>query len=173
MAARPIVFPPPNWINQDIVLYHGTLTKYVSAITRGIAVALGKRFTDFGPGFYTTTWLPQAQMWAAEMAATTPGTVPAVVRIEVSREKLALLDTLAFVRGDFHADDFWSLVHYCRKGARDHRRKGAKSYYDVVYGPVASFWNQKLIIANADQLSFHSKEAELVLNDPSTKRDGL
>ena len=109
-------------------------------------------------------------MWAAEIAATTPGAMPAVIRIKVSREKLARLDTLAFVRGDFYADDFWSLVHYCRKGAFDHGRKGRISCYDIVYGPVASLWNEKMIIANADQVSFHTTAAESVLNDPSTKK---
>jgi len=171
MPGKSIVYPVPYWTNQDIVLYHGTLDKYVAAIKAGICVSLGKRFTDFGPGFYTTTWLRQAKMWAAEIAATTPHDKPAVVRITIRREKLARLDTLAFVRGDFDARHFWSFVHSCRKGAKDHRRPGPSPFYDVVYGPVASFWNQRLIIANADQLSFHTKAAEKVLNDPSTKKD--
>lgn len=171
MSAKPIVFHPRSWTNQDIVLYHGTLDRYISAIKSRIKVASGKRFKDFGPGFYTTTWLRQAQMWAHEIAAVTRGAMPAVIRITLSREKLAGLDMLAFVRGDFDADDFWSFVHYCRKGASDHRRKGRVRYYDVVYGPVASFWNQRMIIANADQVSFHTRAAELILNDPLTRRE--
>lgn len=38
------------------------------------------------------------------------------------------------------------------------------SYYDLVYGPVAAFWNQRMTIADADQISFHTTKAEAVLN---------
>jgi hypothetical protein len=37
--------------------------------------------------------------------------LPAVVELRLSRNDLATLQSLAFVRGDFAADDFWSLVH--------------------------------------------------------------
>jgi hypothetical protein len=147
MALPPIVAPPPLWSNQNIVLYHGTLT-------------------DFGPGFYATTVLRQARSWAAQIAATKGGGgVPAVIKITISRDALALLQTLVFARGDFHAKDYWSFVHYCRKGALDHNRSHPHvSYYDVVYGPVAAFWNQRMMIADADQISFHTPAAEAVLN---------
>jgi hypothetical protein len=82
---------------------------------------------------------------------------------------LAGLDTLAFVRGDFYADDYWSLIHYCRKGALDHSRS-SPGYYDIVYGPVAAFWNQRMIVADADQISFHTLSAENVLNSSFWKR---
>jgi hypothetical protein len=74
-----------------------------------------------------------------------------------------------FVRGDFSAQDYWSFVHYRRRGATDHRRGvPGKIYYDVVYGPVAAFWNQRMIIADADQISFHTGDAETLLNSGST-----
>jgi len=63
MASLPILYPPPLWSNQDIVLYHGTVDTYVSALTTGaVRVSLGKAGTDFGPGFYTTTVQRQARM---------------------------------------------------------------------------------------------------------------
>ena len=130
----------------------------------------GRTRTDFGPGFYTTTLLRQAHTWAAEIAASKVGTKPAVIEITVRREDLAQLETLAFARGDFHADDYWSLVHHCRKGAMDHGRVLPKTYYDLVYGPVAAFWNQRMTIADADQVSFHTTNAEAILNKSVRRR---
>ena len=171
MASLPIVFPPPKWSNQDIILYHGTVDTFAPAIVSGpIRVGLGKPNTDFGPGFYTTTLKRQAQTWAAQISATRSGTSPSVIEITIKRISLAGLDTMAFVRGDFDADDYGSLVHHCRKGALDHGHLPPAPYYDVVYGPVAAFWNQKMIIADADQVSFHTASAEAVLNSSSRRR---
>ena len=171
MAALPIIFPPPLWSNQDIVLYHGTIDAHATAIVASVRVSLGKPYTDFGAGFYTTTLRRQAHTWAAQIAATkSPVTAPAVIQITVAREDLARLQTLAFVRGDFHADDYWSFVHYCRAGALDHNRPHPFGYYDVVYGPVAAFWNQRMIIADADQIRFHTVAGEAVLNKSARVR---
>lgn len=166
MASLPIVYPPPPWTNQDILLYHGTVDTFVPPLTsRLVRSSAGKPGTDFGPGFYTTTVKAQAHMWAVQLSASRAGTSPAVVEFSVSRDALARVETLAFVRGDFNADDFWSLVHYCRNGATDHGRPHPqRPYYDVVYGPVAAFWNQRMIIAGADQISFHTPVADAVLN---------
>jgi uncharacterized protein DUF3990 len=171
-AIPPIVFPPPPWTNQDLVLYHGTMDRFAAAIVRGpILTAKGRLNTDFGPGFYTTTNQRQAQTWAAQIAATRPPSNAAVIEIVVSREHLARLETLAFVRGDFNADDFWSLVHYCWMGGTDHARPRPARYYDVVYGPVAAFWNQRLILGqDIDQISFHTAPAEGVLNRAPRRR---
>jgi hypothetical protein len=108
-------------------------------------------------------------MWAAQVSTSQPSTAPAVIELTISRVSLAALDALVFVRGDFDAEDFWSLVHHCRKGALDHGRSSS-GYYDVVYGPVAAFWNQRMIVADADQISFHTARAENVLNSSSRKR---
>jgi hypothetical protein len=166
-----IVFPPPIWNNQDIVLYHGTVDSVALAIETGvILVSHGRTHTDFGPGFYTTTLERQAYTWAAQIADSKAGAKPAVIEITVGREDLALLDTLVFARGDFDAGDFWSLIHHCRKGATDHGRMVPNTYYDLVYGPVAAFWHQRTAIANADQISFHTTKAEAVLNKSLRKR---
>ncbi len=171
MSIRPVVFPPATWANQDIVLYHGTIGSFAAAIVTKVLVGKGNPNTDFGPGFYTTTSDRQAQTWAAEIAATiSPPDVPAVIQITVPRDELARLHALAFVRGDFSADDYWSFVHHCRLGALDHGRPGTKVCYDVVYGPVAAFWRQRLLVADADQVSFHTLTAEVVLNKSARKR---
>jgi len=95
--------------------------------------------------------------------------MPAVVQFTVDRNKLAELDTVWFVRGSFDADDFWSLVHHCRHAGGDHRRglmrrKQPVKWYDVVVGPVAASWRQRLAISDADQASFHSAAATGLLN---------
>ena len=172
MASNPVIYPPAIWANPNIVVYHGTLDPFVSSIVKGpIRTSVGRTHTDFGPGFYTTTLLRQEHTWGAQIAASRPGTRPAVVELQISRSELAMLQTLAFIRGDFHADDFWSLVHYCRNGATDHGRAAPLApYYDVVYGPVAAFWNQRMRIADADQISFHTAAAEAVLNNSARRR---
>jgi hypothetical protein len=54
MATLPILFAPPPWKNQDLIVYHGTADIYVPALTNGaVSVAKGRPGTDFGPGFYT------------------------------------------------------------------------------------------------------------------------
>jgi hypothetical protein len=164
MGSLPVLYPPPPWLDQDIVLYHGTVDTYAAAIVARVKVGLGKPNTDFGPGFYTTTISRQAHTWAAQIALTMPGATPAVIEITISRASVAGLQALGFIRGDFSADDFWSFVHYCRLGARDHGRSGPQPYYDVVYGPVAASWNQRMSVTDADQISFHTPAAEVILN---------
>jgi hypothetical protein len=171
MSWPPIVHPPLPWSNQDLVVYHGTVDTHAGAIQAGpIIVSRGRPNTDFGPGFYTTTSKRQAHMWAAQIAATRPGTLPAVIEITIKREPLARLETIAFVRGDFDAEDYWSLIHHCRKGASDHGRPNPSQYYDVIYGPVAAFWTQRMIIADADQISFHTANAQALLNKSARNR---
>ena len=175
VAALPVVHPAPLWTNQNLTLYHGTVDPFAMAIVTGpVLTSRGRTHTDFGPGFYTTTILRQAQMWAAQLAAMKENVAAAVVQLIVPREDLAELDALAFVRGDFHADDFWSLVHHCRQGATDHGRTPIAPHYsrlyDIVYGPVAAFWNQRMAIVDADQVSFHTPRAEAVLNRSTRMR---
>lgn len=165
----PIVFPPPPWVNQDIVLYHGTIDSLVAPVLTGVQVASGRPGRDFGPGFYTTTVRRQAEKWAAQIAVA-KSAIPAVIQIDVKRGDLAQLQTLSFVLGDDYADDYWSFVHHCRLGALDHGRTGAQANYDLVYGPVSSAWNQRMSITGADQVSFHTSAAELVLNRSPRKR---
>jgi hypothetical protein len=179
MSAPP-PFPPAAWTNQPIVLYHGTTLAAARAIdATGVKKTFGSPLTDFGKGFYTTTLLRQAITWAHNRAAllhTTPG----YVKITVNRDELSKPATLAFVRGSFDAEDFWSLVFHCRHGNPGHKRPlssapaisirspgeidGDKEYYDVVYGPVSAFWQQRLAIQDVDQVSFHTNNSIALLN---------
>jgi Protein of unknown function (DUF3990) len=161
-----MLFAPARWTNAPIRLYHGTVLPFAEMIIAdGVRISTGRPNTDFGPGFYTTTLERQAQYWAYQLGQKHPGEAAAVVAVDVGRDKLAALDTLAFVRGDFHAEDFWSFVVHCRSGAGDHRRAHhPDGLYDLVVGPVASFWQQRVTMDGADQVSFHTPTAEIILN---------
>ncbi|HQU46008.1 MAG TPA: hypothetical protein PK867_24560, partial [Pirellulales bacterium] len=37
-------------------------------------------------------------------------------------------------------------------------------WYDVVSGPVAAFWDQRVAMLGADQIGFHTMDAVTVLN---------
>jgi hypothetical protein len=138
----------------------------------------GARGTDFGPGFYTTTIKRQAHRWAIRVAEEQREASllheAAVVEILLSRDEVAGLQFLAFVDKDARAEQFWSFVHYCRKGAMDHGRElpGAarRGYYDVVFGPVAASWRRSIAMARADQVSFHTEEALRLLNTKARRR---
>jgi hypothetical protein len=161
-------FPPAAWINQDLELYHGTTLMAANAIaSRGISLASCSSLTDFGQGFYTTTLQRQAITWAYTRAAIV-GDKPAYLSYRVNRDALSSLETLFFVRGSFDADDYWSLVFHCRTGKPGHRPGGPVSFYDVVVGPVAAFWQQRLAIQDVDQVSFHTQPAIGLLSNSVT-----
>jgi hypothetical protein len=153
----------PPWTDQDIELYHGTLDVHVASVLAAVDVTIGSLLKDFGRGFYTTTRLAQATHWANSLAAQGPGQA-AVVRFTVSRNDLAPLETLAFVRGEPAATDYWSFIQYCWTVGHDRNQKRTL-WYDMVMGPVTGTWKRQTVIPNADQISFHTPAAEEVLNN--------
>lgn len=171
MRARPTPNPPAPWRNGPLTLFHGTLLKHWGEIAQdGVRVSRGRLKTDFGRGFYATADLHQASGWATQLA-TRYGDTPVVAKAEVSRESLASLEALYFIRGHEDAADFWSFVHYCRGGAETHARPyGSKPMYDVVVGPVARNYRRRDAYENMDQISFHSRAAEDVLNSTTWSR---
>lgn len=160
------LLPTPNWTNQNIALFHGTVNTQVPSIFNGIKITNGRQATDFGQGFYTTTVERQARTWAWVLSNQRTGTLPAVIRYDVDRDELARLNCLWFVRGNYDADDFWSFVFYCRLGMTPHGRNTTvnSGKYDIVIGPVAASWIQRLTIYDADQVSFHTQNAVDLLN---------
>ncbi len=152
----------PGWNDQDILLYHGTLDIHVPSIMHAVDVTRGAQLKDFGRGFYTTTSRVQAEARANSLALFGHGAA-AVIRFEVSRNDLAQLDGLFFVRGEPTAIDFWSFVQYCRTVAGDHNR-AQTGWYDVVAGPVTGTWKRQTVIPRADQISFHTPAGALVLD---------
>src|ERR1700674_4795453 len=115
-----IVAPAPPfpayvpWANQDLVLYHGTSDLYHASILAAVNVARGRSHTDFGRGFYTTTYLAQARNWAWFASLRHPGSQPIIIQFRIRRDDVAGLQTVWFVRGNHDANDYWSLVNSCR-----------------------------------------------------------
>ena len=181
MGSLPRFLEPRSWINQDIHLFHGTLDLHVDGIQRQVDVARGKTGTDFGRDFYTTTIRRQARVWAWQIAEKYNAAredqeseaLPVVIRFRVSRDKLANLDTLVFLRGAPKAEDYWSFVHHCRSGFAGHERDCeslvGEGWYDIVMGPAAAAWRTRLAILGSDQISFHTERAARVLSE-SRKR---
>ena len=167
----------PAWNNKDLVVYHGTddISLRAQGVPLGatlqftVNLALCRPFTDFGQGFYTTTSLHQARQWAntrvlRSIAPTGPAPTAVVLSFQLSRDWLATLDALAFVRP---TNDFWDLVQDCRNGFPPHQRlRSSSACYAVVYGPV-TLWPQRLVIQDCDQVSFHSQAAVLGLRNPA------
>lgn len=164
----------PVWRNLPLTVFHGTDNASASLPAASVrsrppnaAFAVNLRrcrpFTDFGQGFYTTTRLHQARQWANSRVMRARGSTglhAVVLQFDLDRDWLASLEHLAFVRP---TRDYWNLVTDCRHGFPPHQRVTPRALaYDVVYGPV-SLWPQSLVIADCDQISFHSQRAVLGL----------
>jgi hypothetical protein len=183
----PVAFKAPAW-NPDhheyTILWHGCTAFDKDNIEKGIDLAHCAVDTDFGRGFYTTTLERQARQWAWDRYydwqsrhPTITGNFPVVLRFRVRRftkpsstlvhEKgLDELLSMSFVRGDYHNEEFWSLVQHCRmsvpaepaKGILEvvnHHQRPGTGWYQMVSGPVAAFWKQRNAMSDSDQFSFH------------------
>ena len=97
-----------------------------------------------------------------------------VLQFDLDRDWLASQEMLVFVR---EAPDFWDFVTHCRAGLTVHARAQPNVAYDVVFGLV-TIWQQRLLIQNCDQISFHTTAAVGYLNQPvvadvASSADGL
>lgn len=147
-----------------MTLYHGSTVE-----VRKPSLKYGRKRTDFGRGFYTTTLPEQAEHWA-QIKRERANTGKAVVSVYEIDDQL--LRSPALMVRDFHGvDRSWlDFVTECRK------KNAGKHDYDLVFGPVANdnvfatvnqyengFLNAEAAIAQLkayktyDQLSFHSK----------------
>lgn len=181
-----ILNPAPSWQSRstDVVLWHGCTSYDVPSLQGGIDPMKGRIDTDFGRGFYTTTISRQARHWAWNRyydllyKSRRPGSgplQPMLVEFRVPRHELASLSCLAFGPGDYDNQDYWSLVQHCRQSgplgssAIVNHHFGPRSlcpgdWYDIVCGPVSAFWEQRAAMQSADQVSFHTYDAAVVLN---------
>jgi hypothetical protein len=188
--------PAPLWQpdrSEYVILWHGCTALDKNAIqASGISLKYCAVNTDFGKGFYTTTVERQARQWAwgrfykwRLLHPTGTANQPVILRFRVRRYTLPAVKTtldkgldeltsLAFVLGDYHYEDYWSLVQHCRQSTttaiNDHRHP-AGGWYDLVSGPVAAFWEQRVAMDDADQFSFHTEKAIELLN--ALIREGL
>lgn len=171
--------PAPAWdarLALHITLWHGcTLADWDKISKEGIDLNAGRVDVEFGRGFYTTTSRRQARHWAWLKARggsrrSKKATTPVLIRFDASRHELSKLAWLAFVRGEYNYDDYWSFVQHCRTGTgqnlHDHRgpKKGdGHAWYDVVFGPVSAFWTQRIAMPDSDQMSFHTADGVALL----------
>ena len=159
---HPISSTVDAWVNQPLLLFHGTSLTDAESIMSAVDLTRSRGIGDFGKGFYATTDRRQAQEFAEIVTERRRLASPTVVSIKVDRNQLSNLRALAFVRGSQEASDFWGFVNCCR-GKGFHIPLGNR-YYDVVYGPVAKNWVKRLAHDGYDQVSFHTKEAQDLLN---------
>jgi hypothetical protein len=154
-----------NWPKPEIILYHGTLESNVDSICDRISLEFCKPFRDFGRGFYTTTFLQQAHEWANTLAYRYRDKErPAVLQLKASRDLLAELDCLWFVRSEEDHEDYWNFVRHCRTSDTNHGRTNDDGLYDIIVGPVAQDWEQRAAYPRYDQASFHTQKAIDILN---------
>jgi hypothetical protein len=183
----PVLNAAPTWkpdLSDYAILWHGCTALDKNGIEKaGIDLTMYAPDTDFGRGFCTTTLERQANQWAwdrfYDWQARHPGSTanqPVVLRFRVRRysvkprnsaldDGLDQLLSLHFVRGDYNNEDYWSLVQHCRQSTtaapNDHRCPPNNSY-QMVSGPVAAFWKQRVAMTDADQISFHKGGVDLL-----------
>lgn len=169
------------WSNGSLVLYHGTTNIAASAIIEqsgsgfhSIDLSLCSPNADFGQGFYLTTVLIQAEDWADRKYRNSPRktkeiTNAVVLKFEIDRNHLASLLSLCFVT-DSSNSDYRDFVEHCRNQVGTHLLYGSRNY-DIVFGPV-TLWPQRLVIKDADQMSFHTETSLKILSTPVIQSEG-
>jgi Protein of unknown function (DUF3990) len=180
---------PSKWsdVCGTITLWHGTVSESIAPICNNVDPLRGARATDFGRGFYTTTYEMQARTWAIKTHQKRRAEdreysgQPAVIWFRVPLRELAPLHSLAFIRPEPDNELFWSLVGHCRSfppNANALRKythlcdsAGSADWYDMVCGPVAADWPQKgkklfrrQVYLGYDQYSFHTPSAVGIFN---------
>lgn len=109
-----------------MILYHGSNRPIVS-----IDLSQGKRFKDFGQGFYTTHIREQAVYWSRRIAERFGGS-PTVTEFEFDID--AAIAAGLKVKVFEHPDKEWALFVMANR-----RQEGEEFHhdYDIVIGPVA------------------------------------
>lgn len=144
-------------------LYHGS-----TVIVKNPNIQRGRKATDFGKGFYTTTNFEQAKKWAILKRNREQGKKSVVSVYEVPDDILNREFSVLWFEGA--TKDWLEFVVNNRKG------KG-KNRYDLIMGPVANdqlyatirLYEQGVITADAaiemlkthklfNQLSFHTEK---------------
>lgn len=146
-------------------LYHGS-----TVIVRAPSILKGRKTTDFGKGFYTTTSFEQAARWAK-------------IRKDRNHANRAVVSVYEFY-DEVLGNTKFDVMHYHSATAEwlnfvvANRRNSTTHHYDLVMGPVANdslyatitmYEKGDLSVEAAvvqlkthvlfDQLSFHSKKA--------------
>lgn len=179
-----------RWPNRErfVWLWHGTAEPRVRNIQRGIDLRYCQRKTDFGRGFYTTTYQNQAREWATQTTLTARllqrdrSIRAAIIGFCVPLDDLPPLHCLPFVRPEPSNELFWSFVRHCRgfptsdannpnhypdppECTHLYPHPAGGSCYDMVCGPVARKWGRRpQVFLSYDQYSFHTPASVAMLN---------
>lgn len=107
-----------------MILYHGSIVE-----VRRPSLRYGRRKTDFGRGFYTTTQPEQAENWAKIKQDRAKATKRIVSVYEI--DDAVLSNTELKIRQFQGVDEAW--LNFVVDS-----RKGVEHDYDLVFGPVAN-----------------------------------
>lgn len=107
------------WTHSPVRLYHGTTSKAATSIlTKGVQLSYCSPFTDFGRGFYTTTWVQQAWRWARILSGINPSLRPAVIAFDVNRRTLGQREHLFFTHESDRRTHYWRSSATAAAGTR-------------------------------------------------------
>lgn len=146
-------------------LYHGS-----TVVVKQPTIRIGRKNTDFGKGFYTTTDFDQAARWA-RIRSKRSGTDVAIVSVYE-------IDDNILQNKDFNIMEYHRATEQWLNFVVNNRRTAPLHDYDIVLGPVANdnlyatismYENGQLSVEAAivqlnthvlyNQVSFHTKEA--------------
>ena len=146
-------------------LYHGS-----TVVVKQPTIRIGRKNTDFGKGFYTTTDFDQAASWA-RIRSKRAGTDVAIVSVYE-------IDDNILQNKDFNIMEYHRATEQWLNFVVNNRRTAPLHDYDIVLGPVANdnlyatismYENGQLSVEAAivqlnthvlyNQVSFHTKEA--------------
>ena len=83
--------PSMAWTNDPQVVYHGTEETAANEIIKtNVSLAKCSPKSDFGPGFYVTSYLHEARFWADWRAHTTNGRA-VVMAFDLNRDGIGAL----------------------------------------------------------------------------------
>ncbi len=96
-----------------------------------------------------------------------------MLAFDIDWDLLGGLHTLGFVwEGTPSTSDYWTLVAHCRTGNPNRTAAdGTADPFDVVFGPV-SLWSQYIVLAQCDQISFHTQHALGLLSNGRLHAEG-
>ena len=117
-----------------MTLYHGSHVAVTSPL-----VSVGRRYLDFGQGFYLTSLRRQAEKCASIVASRKGRRAEGVLNVYSFNDTLAAEEGVRFKRFDSYDIEWLDYVVACRGG------KDASLEYDVVEGGVAN-GNPKSVI---------------------------
>lgn len=135
-------------------LYHGS-----NELITGIELSKGRKYKDFGQGFYTTHIKEQAVLWSKRISERYGGN-PTVTEFEFDLEQ-AQKDGIS-IKIFEHPDKEWALFVMANRN----REIDFKHNYDVVIGPVADDNMARLFgLYDMNIIDLEAVVAGLIYND--------